>query len=204
MGFVNGANTFDGGNYMDREKGVKKNFSYDKLAYVWAAQSQREGRAGNGRMFFIDDTIYSYRSSWQLAKLVKSPSGQPCVLVNVQTYSVQTSKHLWCVQTAIRNRLEGFPVFTMDRDTLAAWYENSQRSHRDTIEYYESEFKSAREESCMPRIRQPRRDRALARCAHVANEANRFVEIFGGTVPFPRNPSEALALMLAYQPTQEG
>lgn len=191
------------GNAMDRERGVRKNFSYDDCAAIWIRQSQHEGRAGQGRMYFEGPVIYSYRSNWPLARIVYGKGNVAFVLVNTDTASVTTSSHLGCVRHAIRSFMgEGHSVFNLNRDAVANWRDVGDGSRENVYAFYAGQFESSMEGACKKRIRQTTRDRYLAECQNYAAEANRFAAAFGDPVQFPRNQSEALAMMLAYQPMQ--
>lgn len=66
------------------------------VAHVWAQQNQPEGRSANGQFFFEGATIYSYNTRRPLGHF----AGE-FVFLNVESYSVTTSKHLGYVRSAL-------------------------------------------------------------------------------------------------------
>lgn len=78
---------------------MKTVFENRMVAHVWAQQNQSEGRSNNRQFYFRDKTIFSYRDSWPLATFI----GENEVLLNVQRYSVTTSKHLSYVERALKS-----------------------------------------------------------------------------------------------------
>lgn len=79
---------------------MRKVFSnHTEVCHVWAARSQKEGRAS--RIFFEGDTIYSYGRHFPMAKFY-DVKDETVVLINDSTYSVSTSKHMCYVRSALR------------------------------------------------------------------------------------------------------
>lgn len=76
---------------------MKKVFDNAMVAHVWAQQNQDEGRSNNGQFYFRGKTIYSYRDSWPLAHFHESG----LIILNTQSYSMTTSRHLSEVRSAL-------------------------------------------------------------------------------------------------------
>jgi len=106
-------------------------FPNAQVAHVWAAQSQDEGRSGNGNLYFRGRTIYSYRESWPLAVILPDsyapPEGereagwkyQRVVVLNTTSYSITTTGHLGDVRSALHGRDD--IKIDASRDTVAAF-----------------------------------------------------------------------------------
>ncbi len=76
---------------------MKTVFSNEMVAHIWAQQNQDEGRSNNGQFYFRGKTIYSYRDSWPLAHFHESGF----IILNTQSYSMSTSRHLSEVRSAL-------------------------------------------------------------------------------------------------------
>lgn len=85
---------------------MKTVFSNAQVAHVWAAQSQEYGRGSN--FYFHGPVIFSYRDTWPLAVFTpfKDSDGRRIVIVNAESVSVSTSRHL----SYARSALHGLPV----------------------------------------------------------------------------------------------
>lgn len=82
---------------------ARKVFDNHMVAHVWAAQSQGEGRSANSNFFFHQGTIYSYRTSRPLAHIMPEETwqeGNRLIIINRDSYSVSTSRHLRYVDSA--------------------------------------------------------------------------------------------------------
>lgn len=158
-----------------------------ECATAWARGSYSEGRVGRDRMYFRGNTIYSNRDNWPLAKIEHNFHGVAYVLVNVERISVSTSNHLRHVRDAIRQFFgEAHTVFEMDTNAIIG-----RRS--DVYKYYSENLSTALAAAGKARGRLPV---YLDAAHHAVSEGNRFASVFGDPVPFPTNPSEALALAL--------
>lgn len=76
---------------------MKTVFQNSMVAHVWAQQNQDEGRSSNGQFYFKGKTIYSYRDNWPLAHFHESGF----IILNTQSYSMSTSRHLSEVRSAL-------------------------------------------------------------------------------------------------------
>ena len=179
-------------NFSRGPRGERRSFgSYDECARVWIRQVQAEGRAGKGRMYFDGETIYSYRASWPLARIIYGPGHVAYVLVNNDRCSPTTSKHLAAVRDAINAYMgEAHSVFNVDTRTVS---EVSERRRTELYEYFSREFADVMHTTDTIRCRKVTRAKLQGRAMYFADEANRFAKIFGDSPPFPSNAAEALA-----------
>lgn len=74
--------------------------SHAQTAHVWAQREYLRGRASDQRMFFEGSTIYSYGYHFPAAKFVTDD----IVLINNDSYSVSTSKHMGYVRNAVSHK----------------------------------------------------------------------------------------------------
>ncbi|MCK5307114.1 MAG: hypothetical protein KAJ73_00750 [Zetaproteobacteria bacterium] len=78
---------------------MKKVFSNEMVAHVWAQRSQDEGRnakdkwSGASSFYFAGDTIYSYGPHFPIARFVDNDKGAVAVLVTIASYSNTTNRH---------------------------------------------------------------------------------------------------------------
>jgi len=87
--------------------------THAQTAHVWAQQNHNEthhGRSSDGRVFFARTSIFSYRSTWTIARFVTNKRGERAVLLNEDNYSISTAKHTTLTRRAIP---DGIPVFTV-------------------------------------------------------------------------------------------
>jgi len=80
---------------------MKNVFDNYMTCHVWAQQSQEEGRNSSSSIYFKGDTIFSYGAHFPMARFVKNDSGETCVLITTQNYSVTTQRHLSLVRSSI-------------------------------------------------------------------------------------------------------
>jgi len=80
------------------------------VAHLWANQSQREARSGNGNFHFEGDAIYSYREI--VARLLPAKGKRPAVALFLEphTSSVTTSHHHHLAWGALRPGYSTFGV----------------------------------------------------------------------------------------------
>jgi hypothetical protein len=75
-----------------------------EVPHLWAHQSQDEARNPQGNLFFNGPTIYSYRTSWPLARIYKHVKRGVLVLTNANRCSVTTGGHQSAVNQACSHR----------------------------------------------------------------------------------------------------
>jgi hypothetical protein len=115
----NGKMTLNTQIFSGRERQRKTVFgSHAQTAHVWAQQSEdtHYGRSSDGRMFFEGASIFSYRSSWTIARFVTNARGERAVLFNANNYSISTSKHTGHARHAVRGDVPIFHVDNPERD----------------------------------------------------------------------------------------
>ena len=88
---------------MTREKHV---FDTDEIAHLWANQSQAGARNPQGNFYFRGKVLYSYRDSWEVAKLLTNDKSESAVAINSDTYSVTTATHTHMARSATRHMLQ--------------------------------------------------------------------------------------------------
>lgn len=77
---------------------MRKVFSNEMVAHVWAQRDQDEGRNSGGSFYFTGDTIYSYGAHFPIARFVDNENGAVAVLSTIESYSNTTAKqqnHVW-------------------------------------------------------------------------------------------------------------
>lgn len=79
--------------------------THDQTAHVWAQDEVMKGRSSDGRIFFLNGTIYSYGSHFPMATIgYRRRDGLKIVYVSQATYSISTSAHQRCVASALDGR----------------------------------------------------------------------------------------------------
>lgn len=81
--------------------------SNSQVAHVWAQQTQSSGKSSN--LFFEDTCIYSYGRHYLAAK-IHTIKGKKIALINSDTYSPSTGKHLSEIRSALRDLMPKFNV----------------------------------------------------------------------------------------------
>lgn len=154
--------------------------THANTAHVWAQQTYPYGRAGDRRIFFEGETIYSYGRHFPMAQFTeKKLNGKRIVLVNRDRYSVSTSQH----QAHVDDALRGLNVVGVDVPTLplrdkadkrAAFYTLCERL-ADAIHAQTSE-------------RDWQRENGLADESEFREQIAAFRRVFGVRWPTPRDP----------------
>lgn len=90
-------------------------FDNAMTAHVWANQTTDSGRANNGNFYFQGRTLYSYGSHFVAGyylpeKLTGGPRGP--ALLNADSYSISTSKHMSYAGRAVSGRALRIPNLT--------------------------------------------------------------------------------------------
>ncbi len=99
---------------------MKTVVSNEKVAALWAAQSQETARNGKGSFFFEGDTIYSYGYHFPIARWVRNSRGMLGVLVTTEHRSNTTSAHVWKTRLNIPKGTYKFHVPHVERSALSA------------------------------------------------------------------------------------
>ena len=114
-------------------------FPTSEVTHKWAHQTQAEGRNPQGNLYFHGDTIYSYRSSWPLARIFKrkvkgalfAKDNPACnlVLANSDRYSVTTAQH----QSAVERAVSHLPCVSVPHCTLDNWGATVKERHAQNL-----------------------------------------------------------------------
>jgi hypothetical protein len=88
------------------QKRVRNVFPTREIAHLWAHQTQPDARNPQGNFFFVGDTIYSYRTSFPVGRLVKNGHEIRAALITAESYSVTTSGHIHMARNAARHLKE--------------------------------------------------------------------------------------------------
>lgn len=78
---------------------MKLVYSNKQLCHLWAHQTQAHGRNANKSLFFNGSVIWSYGDHFPAAKIYDD-----VVLINSETYSNTTAKHLSDIRSAVTHR----------------------------------------------------------------------------------------------------
>lgn len=89
MGYGHGVTLSHG---FKRERGVRKVFSNDMLAHVFAQQNQSEGQNNRGTAWFSGEWFYSYRTA--IARIYTTERGDKIALLRDESFSVTTSQQM--------------------------------------------------------------------------------------------------------------
>lgn len=71
------------------------------VAHLWAHQTQEDARFSGGNFYFNGNTIYSYGNHFPCGIVVYNRKGEKAYVLNSDSYSHTTSKHMWDVRSAI-------------------------------------------------------------------------------------------------------
>ena len=152
---------------------MKRVFDTDMVAHIWANQSQDEARNPQRNFYFRGDTIFSYRDSFPIARIIKR-KGRECVLITNDTYSNTTTRHCQLVRRAVR----GKPVFTVPDRTL-------QGGHAENLDWYKQQV----ENGVQALVKGRDKMQYLLELDRRIKEANDYCEFFGlkKRFVFPKN-----------------
>ncbi len=107
-------------------KRIKRVFTNNMVAHVWAQQTQDNGRNGTSSIYFDNETIYSYGSHFPIASFIDSET----VLITDQTSSVTTSQHVGLARRAIPDHIKVIECHQV------AYYDEAKR-HSINIQHYQ-------------------------------------------------------------------
>lgn len=93
-----------GAKMSDRKKYV---FPTDEIPHLWAHSHELQGQARNpqNNLYFTGATLYSYRDTYPIARIVTNKRKEKCVLVNSDTYSLTTARHISMTYQAVSHLL---------------------------------------------------------------------------------------------------
>ena len=141
--------------------------SHAQTAHVWAQNTQSEGRASDGRMFFERGVIYSYGHHFAIASHVKDLKGDDAVLFTTRRNSVSTSKHIGLVRQALRGNARVYNVPCV-----------SHGMEEENLIRLDKEVKNLLENYGKPRIRHTTRDGIASSIARTITTRNEYGAAF--------------------------
>jgi len=80
---------------------MKTVFTNSMVAHVWAQQSQESGRSNNGQFYFEGRALFSYGRHYVAAYALPRPNGAFVYLVNDDSYSITTARHVSYARYAV-------------------------------------------------------------------------------------------------------
>lgn len=107
----------------------------DRIAHLWAHQTQDEARNPQGNFYFKGATIYSYRDSFPIGKIVTNGT-EKAYLVTTNRYSNTTSGHIASVARSIPHGSIVFHVEGMQnswRFDTPVWQETQLNEYNEQI-----------------------------------------------------------------------
>lgn len=80
---------------------MKTVFTNSMVAHVWAQQTQESGRSNNGQFYFEGRALFSYGRHYVAAYALPRPNGAFVYLINGDSYSITTARHLSYARYAV-------------------------------------------------------------------------------------------------------
>lgn len=127
FGYGYGRTTYHNESAYDRESGkrVRSSFPNAMTAHVWAQRTQTFGKSGNGNLYFIGDSLFSYGSHFLVGFLMED-RGEVIALLTTESYGTATGGHKWDAWRAVQHlRTLDVPSLTELRDALPILADNS-------------------------------------------------------------------------------
>jgi hypothetical protein len=158
------------------KKRVRQVYDTGMVPHLWARQTQGSARNPQGNLFFEGDTLYSYRSSYPIARHVERKGKGKAVLVQLDTYSKTTTGHIQDARRALSR--ENGPMFTVPDLGSSSWgaREISENEHGDNWKSYLDRIE---ETAAKAKRAKSNKDWLLGRLAALASEANAYSAYFG-------------------------
>lgn len=151
-------------------KRTKHVYKTSEIPHLWAHQKQDSARNPQGNLFFEGKVLYSYRTNYPIAHIVDSPAGLgPCVLIQEDTYSNTTAKHIGLARRAVSH----MTAFTVPFLMLGA---RNMEDVEANLAWYEEQIHTREGLAVRARSQAGWKHEALDRMIH---EANMFCEYFG-------------------------
>ena len=161
----------------------------DKIAHLWAHQTQSSARNACHNFYFEGDTIYSYGSHFPIARHV-CHNGKRAIFLTTRGYSNTTSKHIHNVRYSIPPNVKTFHVVNVNGDASEA------------LKAFRADVVSARE-SLDGAKSKPQRANRFRLLQSAISRANEFAKFFGFRVRYklPANSEELDKLATEYSNT---
>ena len=159
---------------------MKTVFPSREIPHMWAHDTQSEARNPQSNLFFRDQTIFSYVSSFPIARFVAGPEHR-CVFFTNRSSSVTTAKHKSMVRRAIPGAFQVFEVGDV-RGTAA----DALKYYQETVEFWLIELKLA------DKRKQPG---VYKRVLEVVAKAKEFCEFFQYSTKFCELPADLSGML---------
>lgn len=143
---------------MARERKV---FPRETVAHLWVHKAQDEARDAGGNFYFTGPTLYSYGSHFVCGHHMPDAyavDGSPLVIINANTYSNTTARHMAAMRQALPRYFERFEIPGLRSDDVYSIERHGARSLADKAL---AAMRDAARDAAFPRIKQPRRAAAI-------------------------------------------
>jgi hypothetical protein len=162
---------------------VREVFPTDEVPHKWAHQSQPRARNPQGNLFFDGATIYSYRTSWPLARIYTKRNTAPLVLTNAARYSMTTSQH----QNDVNRAASHLAQIEVPHVLASSKYPNEHRQNFDYLIAEAAKYLAQAQRAQMPYNVEYRCNNARA----LHDQARQYVQFFGLRWKVPAFPQLA-------------
>jgi len=126
-----------------RNPDMRHVYPTDEVPHLWAHQSQSDARNPQGNLFFRDSTIYSYRTSWPLARIYKHAKRGTLVLTNADKYSATTAGH----QSAVNQACSHLSSAAVPQCVIGDGAHTEKQDHEINAAYFQREIARLLKES---------------------------------------------------------
>lgn len=119
---------------------MKTVFTNSEIMHIFNEQKQSVGRTANRNIYFYNNEIYSYGSHYLLGEFIDKET----IIINNEGYSNSTSKHIYLLIDATRDKKQFFTTKIKTKIVLNTIkdYLNKLTRARKTKEYYLNEINS--------------------------------------------------------------
>lgn len=119
---------------------MKTVLTNSEIMHVFNEQNQYHGRTSNNNIYFYDNKIYSYGSHYLLGEFIDNET----IIINNKGYSSSTSKHIYLLIDATRDKKQFFTTKIETKIVLNTIkeYLNKLTRARKTKEFYLNEINS--------------------------------------------------------------
>jgi hypothetical protein len=182
--------------YADTDRGDKRFDDYESCVRGWLSGEHHSGRAGGSRMYFTGATLYSYGSHYPMARIVLGKGGAQGVLVNCDSNSVTTNRHMTLVRRIVDYAFDRARIFEVPTEVLQSWDRELHLAANHNLVGYRAE--AARLRFLESATARSRKEELIRSAMWHLREANRYADFFGIERPFANTDDpEAVRLALA-------
>lgn len=177
-----GYGQYSGHSFARRQERGKHLAGYAECIEAWL-RGETSGKAGGGRMYFRGATLWSYGEHYPMAHIIAQSAG---CLVNCESNSATTNKHMSLVRRGVSSRFSSDVVFYLPTHVIKALIDGhgSLKSHASAFDYYGSLAKTSFERSLSKRVREDNREQAASAAMEHMKTANRYADFYGLQRPF--------------------